>query len=239
MLFTVAYARPYCMIQNANTPPQNLLNMKKVIFLLLSIAVFGCASDSKITSSWKSKKRTKVYHDVVILALTNDIPAKQLVETDMEDALRKQEVSVKSSIDVLPQSFSKETPKDQILKKVRATGADAILSVSLINKETQRRYVPGAPGYVPGFWGYYQYWSPTVYTPGYYTEDRVYYIETNLYDAATDQLIWSAQSESYNPASLTGFSKELANRLAEKLIKDNIIGPAVPLSSGKKVTTSR
>jgi len=209
--------------------------MKTLLIIMLPVLILAsCATDSKITSSWKSKKRTKLYHDVVVLALTQDINAKELVENDLTTALQKKNVVVKPSLDVLPQAFSKETSKDQTLKKIRATGADAILTVSLINKETQRRFVPGSPGFAPGFWGYYSYWSPTVYSPGYYTEDRVYYIETNLYDAASDELIWSAQSETYNPASLTGFSKELATLLANKLEKDNIIGPFMDVPVAKK-----
>ena len=214
--------------------------MKKLLNIILPLMILAaCAPDSKITSSWRSKMRTKRYQNVVVLALTQDINAKELVETDLSAALEKKNVVVKPSIDVLPQTFSKETSKDQTLQKIRATGADAIVTVSLINKETQRRYVPGSPGYAPGFWGYYSYWSPTVYSPGYYTEDRVYYIETNVYDASSDELIWSAQSESYNPASLTGFSKELATLLANKLEKDNVIGPFINAPTNKKITSKK
>jgi hypothetical protein len=167
--------------------------------------------------------RTKSYSDIMVMALTHDTRAKAIVENDMEAALSKRSVIVSKSLDVFGPNFSKDILKEEMLMKVKHTGADAILTVSLINRENRTRYVPGYAGFVPGFWGYYSYWYPTVYSPGYYTQDRIYYIESNLYDVVTDDLIWTAESETYNPSSLTGFSKDLASILVEKLMKDKIL----------------
>jgi hypothetical protein len=214
--------------------------MKKILFFLsVAGSVISCAPDSKITSAWKNASRTKSYGHVVVVALTHDVNAKTVVERDLSGALEAKNVTVMKSLDIFPPAFTKDITKEDMLGKIRLAGADAILTVSMINKETKTSYVPGSPGYVPGFWGYYSYWGPTVYRPGYYTEDRVYYMETNLYDASTDELVWSAQSETYNPSSITGFSKELAKILANRLQKDKIITPASKLSAADKKIESR
>jgi hypothetical protein len=41
-------------------------------------------------------------------------------------------------------------------------------------------------------WNCYIYY-PVVYTPGYYTFEKVYYLESNFYDLASDKLLWSVQ----------------------------------------------
>lgn len=118
-----------------------------------------------------------------------------------------------------------------MLDEIGKIGADAILTVSLIDKETDTRYVPGSYDYAPyprynfygRFWGYYSYWYPVIYTPGYYVNEKTYYIETNLYDANTQELVWSAQSETYSPSGLHDFASEYAQLIAKKLKQENVI----------------
>ena len=80
-------------------------------------------------------------------------------------------------------------------------------------------------GYYGTFWGYYNTWHPTLYSPGYYQEDKVYFIETNLYDAETEQLLWSAQSETYNPSSLTIFAKTFADVVVSRMQQEDLLSP--------------
>ena len=79
--------------------------------------------------------------------------------------------------------------------------------------------------------------------PAYYAQDCVYYLETNLYDARSEDLVWSAQSETYNPKDLSGFSQVLANQIVNKLEKDGLLRtnklesptkPAVSRSNAKR-----
>ena len=60
-------------------------------------------------------------------------------------------------------------------------------------------YVRGSIYYPPNYYGnwrdYYGYGSQAVNTPGYTAEDEYALMEANLYDAGSDNLIWSAASE--------------------------------------------
>ena len=56
-----------------------------------------------------------------------------------------------------------------------------------------------------------------MYDPGYYTEDKTYFIESNLYDMQTGAIIWSVQSEAYNPSNLAAASKTYSEMLMKKL----------------------
>ena len=81
----------------------------------------------------------------------------------------------------------------------------------------------GYGGYYGRFYGYYSYYNPVMYDPGYYATDKNYYIEMNLYDAQTEALVWSAQSETTNPSSIESFSKTFAQSVEYQLVKDGII----------------
>lgn len=150
----------------------------------------------------------------------------------MAARLSAEGVDVSKSIDVLPPKFSEEELDDKsiILDAVRGEGHDAILTIALIDEETDTRYVPGSAAYAPvrsfryygSFWGYYTNLYPTVYDPGYYQEDRIYFVETNLYDVETEELIWSAQSETINPRTLENAAENLADVTVEEMAVRNL-----------------
>ena len=62
-----------------------------------------------------------------------------------------------------------------------------------------------------------------MYDPGYYTTDKSYYLEANLYDVESEQLVWSAQSETTNPANLEAFARTFAMVISDQMIKDGVI----------------
>jgi hypothetical protein len=78
-------------------------------------------------------------------------------------------------------------------------------------------------GMYGSYYGYYNYYSPQVYSPGYYSSDKTYYIESNFYDLASDELLWSIQSEAYNPTSLESWFKEYSYQLLNELRAEKLI----------------
>jgi hypothetical protein len=212
-----------------------------VIGLLVS-----CSPSSHITGSWINPKESASYDDIMVVGMSSSVEAKSTVENDLAAALTARNIKVTRSLDVFPPNFGKDLTKDEMLSKIRQKGSDAILTVTLIDKTTESRYTPGTMAYAPmpmyyQFWGYYNYWYPTMYNnPGYYVQDRVYYLETNLYDARSEDLVWSAQSETYNPKDLSGFSQTLANQIVNKLEKDGLLrGNKLEVSPKRAVSRNR
>ena len=80
-----------------------------------------------------------------------------------------------------------------------------------------------AYGYYGSFGGYYGYSSTYMYDPGYYVNDKTYYIESNLYDLATGEIVWSVQSEAYDASDLNSLSKEYAALLINKLKQEGVL----------------
>jgi hypothetical protein len=177
--------------------------------------------------------KEKSLNSILVTALTDKTNVRQTVENDLAEELTRNGVRSVKSLEILPPTFTdgKQPDKDALLAKIKDTGVDAILTVALIDKETETRYVPGDYSYAPvprfgfygRFWGYYNNWYPILHSPGYYAEDKTYFWETNLYDAKTEELLWSAQSETYNPTGLTDFSKEISSVVLSKMESDGVI----------------
>lgn len=210
--------------------------MKKInlvfTFLILVFAV-SCSPSTKIIGSWTGPNTpTEPYKSIFVTGITDNLVARQAFENDIDSQLEARKVTAVSSFDIIPPGFkATEANKEAVLNAIREGGSDAILTVALLDQTSETRYVPGTTmyspmgygGYYGRFYGYYSYYNPVMYDPGYYSTDKKYYLEMNLYDAKTETLVWSAQSETTNPSSIETFSRTFSEMVVNRLIKDGLI----------------
>lgn len=212
--------------------------MNRVITIFIMVIFFligACTSNTKILGSWTNpEKKTLGYRDVVIFGISENIIRRQAFEDQIKNVLVENGIKASNSSVVIPQGTRLiEFEKGKFIKSLRDQGHDAVLTVALLDQTNETRYVPGtamyAPpmggygGYYSSYWGYYNYYSPMMYDPGYYTIDKNYFLEANVYDVETESLIWSAQSETTNPDGLEAFAENFAMVISERMIKDGVI----------------
>lgn len=213
--------------------------MKTIKYLFISILVFvfiSCSTSQKVLSSWVNKEelKGKKYSKVFVMALTQNQSSRTIVEFDLASTLKEHGYESVKSIDALAGSFRENSnpTKEDILAKVKELNCDVIFTVSLLDSKTETRYVPGssayyAPyptyGYYGGFGGYYGHYAPAVYSPGYYTTDKSYYLEANLFDANSEKILWSVQSVTYNPDGIKQFSSSYCKLLVNQAEYDDLL----------------
>lgn len=232
-------------ITNINQTPTNTLlkidNMKYALSLvtLFTLLFISCGPSQKITSSWINPelKEKPGYKKIFIIALAQNPGYKATIEQELAYAATKRKKQVIKSSEFFQPDFTSagtKSPVDKevILAKVREAGCDVILTIALVDKKSETHYVPGTTAYSPymgygggygaiGFGGYYGHTYSTMYsTPGYYDQDNTYFLQANLFDAATEKMIWAAQSEAYDPSKISTFSKDYTALLVERLDRD-------------------
>jgi hypothetical protein len=195
----------------------------------LALVFAACGPSHKVTSSWKNPSFTAQgqYQKVFVSALVQNQSLKQNLENYMAAAVRSKGYQVVKSTDIFQPTFTKANApsNEDVLNKIREAGCDLIYTISLVDKQSETRYVPGStyapfPGYGMGFRGYYGYWAPYAYDPGYYTTDKTYFFEGSLFDSKSETLIWSVQTEAYNPSSIEKLSEGLTATMLEQAQKD-------------------
>lgn len=203
-------------------------------FLILSVLTVACSS-IYYTGVWKDEQKlgSKSYRSVFVSALVDNLITKQVVESDLAIVLEAKGFKVTKASDHFKPNFFADNGDNEelILGKMKELGCDGILTVALVNKETDTRYIEGQTGYVPyptfGYFGrfgrYYRVRYPVLYEPGYYETDKTYYFENNFYDAGSGDILFSMQSEVVNPDKLSEFSKAYAAELIKQMQKEGII----------------
>ncbi len=210
--------------------------MKKISFLAsLAIAsiLAACAPSTKIIGSWSSPdKPATPYENILVAGMSSNLVNRQAFEEELVATLIEDGVNASSSLTLISVGSAKdEEGLAKALEAVRAAGHDGILTVALLDQTSETRYVQGTTTYAPmgyggyygRFGGYYGYYAPMTYDPGYYTTDKLYYIEVNFYDAKTEHLVWSSQSETTNPSNLEAFSHNFAGTVVDLMVKDGVI----------------
>jgi len=203
--------------------------MKLRIFplLVLYIIMWGCGPTQKITGSWASPEATAKgpYNKVFVVVLSPNSTANYDIEAQMANTLISRGFKVLRSTDIFPPKFSitQDLTREQLTEAISKRGCDAVLMLSLLDSKEVESYNPGtvyAPvnyGYYGSYYGYYNHYYPEVYSPGYYSVDKTYYLETNLYDLKDDILLWSVQSEARNPKDINTWFKTYSNMLISHL----------------------
>jgi hypothetical protein len=201
--------------------------------IIATLLIISCAPQTRVTGSWSSPEAAQTnYNNVLVAVMVENANVKRSLESTIVRELMNEGINASMSIEAFPPRFREGlADRDEIMDLIRENEYDAIMTVALIDTETETRYVPGRTRYAPSaafpyygrFYGYYSHWFPRVYQQGYYREDRTYFYETNMYDAETEELIWSAQSETMVPARAERFSRQFASSIVSELTDDEIV----------------
>lgn len=212
--------------------------MKNLISLTTILLLLACSPSTKIIGSWSSPERNpQGYKSIFVAAVIDNIQSRQAVENDFKKKLATLNIHSEISSEIIKPSFwqSKEVDKEAIMDIISQNGFDGILTMTLLEKQSEERYVPGTVMYNPmaiGGWGwgrrgtfggYWLYHYPMMASPGYVVNDNKYIFEINLYDAKTELLVWSAQSTTLNPDSLEKFSAEFSTVVLERMLEEGVI----------------
>lgn len=189
----------------------------KVLSLLSLIALMvACTPTTVLEKSWTDPSLTpetiKAFTKILVVASITDESSKRIAEDKIVAAL-KPGMGVQAYSYLLP-SDTNDAKLDAKLKK---DGFDGILLMRLKDVDKTVSYTQGT-GY--GGWYGYRYSSP-----GYYSEDKTYYVETNIYSLEPNKLLWSATTSSMNPTKLETTLDAIIAADKAQLIKQGLIKP--------------
>jgi hypothetical protein len=207
--------------------------MKRLLFATMgAVLLFLACSTSRLTTSWKAENFVpRKYNKVMILGLIRE--ADRSIQENMENHfvgdLRELGYNAVSSLaEYGPKAFDK-MEEEAAIDKLKSSGVDAVITIVLLDKKKESKYVPGNMYYSPygyyynRFWGYRGVLYRRIYEPGYYVTDTRYFWESNLYDMSTQQLLYSAQTQSFDPSSSASLGHEYGKMIVQDMVKKNVL----------------
>ena len=203
------------------------------------LALVACkTTGTKFSQSYRNPGYEETFFKkVMVIGIAQDQNARRAFEDALVAAIAKEGGTAQASIGVLPNE--EQISEDQLHAAIDAGGFDAVLitrvlSVDKSQKYTppnkynnpQTRYYPASPGWGYGYGGYYGFYGTTfaeVHEPGYFETSTTLRLETNLYSVATNELVWTGQSETIDPQSIDDARISMTQAVAKKLKAERFI----------------
>ena len=63
----------------------------------------------------------------------------------------------------------------------------------------------------------------TVHREGYYTTSKTFYIQTNLFDVASDRLIYAVQGSTVDYHDVTKEAHDLGKKVAKDIVQNRVL----------------
>ena len=205
--------------------------IKYVLSFIVLLVLAGC-STTYITSTWRAPDAgMKKYGKIMVVGIVRqaDRTIRQQMEAHLAGDLKELGYHAVSSYEVYGPKAFQDMTEERVNKKLAKDGVDAVLTVVLLDKQKEKHYVPGRVVFSPyityhrQFWGYYHSLYTRIEAPGYYEVTTRYFWESNFYDLTEGQLLYSVQTQSFDPESVNMLAHQYAQKIIQSMVKSHLI----------------
>ena len=168
------------------------------LLILSAILVAGCASTRSVME-WQDDAWSGKLDNILVIAAVEDNARRRAIEDAYVEDFAANSVGAIPGYTLIPSA--KELSRETVEAAIAGQDLDAVLVTRLAGIDEVEEYQP--PTSHTHYRSYHRYYSHSMRysSPGYYRKYQVLMLETNLYDTATKQLIWSMQSESIDASA--------------------------------------
>ena len=199
--------------------------MKKLILpAMVAIILASCSPSTQIVKSWSEPNTTvsnDSSHKTLVVAMVKDEAARRVIEDNLVKRLKGHGVA--SYTIIAPEVLGKAS-EEYLTQKLKEGNYTNVLMMRFADIEKETSYVQGSTtAYYGGYGRYYGYGAGMYSSPGYYTTDKNYFIETTLYSVNPDKLLWTGTTKTVNPSNVDKTVNDIAAVVADKMMKDGFL----------------
>lgn len=182
----------------------------------LGAVLLTACSTFSVSNQWKDPAWPgPPASNVLVAGITKSDTYRHVFEDTFARQLQAAGVQAEQSYSQIPAGATAEKLGDVI----KATGAQVILTTRVQRVEQKVNVTPSGPGW-GGFYGWYGgAWAST---PDVTQYDAVT-LETTVWDAHTQKVIWSVTTESVGTGNIPQATQDLAKTIIPRLKSDGII----------------
>ena len=197
---------------------------------LVSIAATiagGCVPQAEVVKLYDDPGRTsKTYKRLLVVDISSDHSQQQRFESEIVQQLRREQVDAIPSYTHLDASDG--LLQDDINRVAEAVGADGILVTHIASVDTSIDIVEGRHEIESTCRGgkpvdYFLYDHKVIREPDSVKLAHTVIVITNLYDAGSQDRVWTIQSTCFEKTSMSAVLRDEANAIVRQLRIDQLI----------------
>lgn len=200
-----------------------------VFFCFYSLVVLSSCASTRLTATWydTSYQDRDIMENSLVVAIVKNEMTRRMYEDAFVKKLAENNIHAIASYTLSQPDIKPE--EAAVREAVNEAGARSVLITRHLSTDTKQHYRPPertrvyADPYYSRMSRYYPMSYREVYSPGYTVNVTTVYVESNLYNADTAELVWSAQSESIDPKLTPKYIDELVQTFYEDLKKKGLL----------------
>lgn len=185
--------------------------------LVAVLVLLSACSSLTVVEDWRNQGvAARHYKKLMIVGITIDENLREMAENILVDEMGRNGVMAVASHNLVKEID--KAKRDDVVAAVRSTGADAVLTLRAISKGDTTVSRSGESGGVYG---------TATNVGGVNIASAKGFslatLQTNLYDSASAELVWSATIKTYDAKSEARVSRELGRFFVERLRRDGLL----------------
>jgi hypothetical protein len=181
------------------------------------IVALGACSSVTVSNAWKDPAWSGPPADsVLVVGITRSDTMRRVFEDTFSQQLQAAGIKASASYTQIPAGAGASV---QLGTLIKSSGAQAVLATRVQRVETKINVTPSGPGY-GRFYGWYG--SAWASTPDV-TQYDVVTLETSVWDAKTENLVWTVTTQAVATNNIPKATTQLAQTLIPKLKADGIL----------------
>ncbi len=204
--------------------------IRTLFFSIFTLFLNACTTTTSLQRVWFDKQYTGApLNNIMIIAVAENTRNRRIFEDALVNQFGQSGIKATASYTEFP--GIDKLSKKMIAEKSKTLNLDGIFITTITAIENEELYYPPATSYATPKPYYYNIWTyyPQVYEkhglPSYTVRYENVKLESNLYQAGSGKLLWSAQSELFDPKSgdLNTVSESLGWKFIKSLRKAKLI----------------
>lgn len=202
--------------------------LSRVLLMCTAVFLLQSCTSTKISQSWVDPDSSRTYKNLLIIGISESEQNRRAYESYFVEELRDMSIDAIASYKLIKSNV--KIDRDSVSKAIAGMDIDGVIVTHMVAIDEETIYRPSmdympvyGSGHYGGLYSYYPHVHTYVHRPGYYTTHETYTIETNLYDVASEELVWSARSRSFSPESVDAVIVDLTKLLIEDLADKKLI----------------
>lgn len=196
-----------------------------ILAVIVCVCCVSCGPSTKIVKSWRepnvSLKKDAPPNKTLVIALVKDEGSRRIIEDKLVKDIG---TNASASYVIFTADMIKTLTAENFSAKLKEQQFNYVLLMRLADFEKETSYVPGTTtGYYGGYGRYYGYGAGMYTSPGYYTTDKNYFVETAVYSVEPDKLLWTGTTKTVNPTKLEKIITEISDVVAQKMRSDGFL----------------
>ena len=205
------------------------MKIKVILSAVLVGLLSACSPSTQLVKTWADPSLnadTKPFNKVLVIAQLKDDSSRRIAED-------KVVASSPRGNFIASYNYLKPGQNDQklVVADLLNDGIEGIILMRLTDIAKTTDYVQGSTyyggwGYGRGYYGGYSGWGyggGYYSTPGYYEQNKTYYVETNIFDVKSNKLLWSGTTSTLNPTKANESLDDIINAVKTELNNKGLI----------------